>query len=85
MQVLNSNSKDFSWRTVVKGQQSTNPACFKHYMRALSHMLTVTALHIKLVSDHVYNREKCGNLINNSDIFWVTEWLKGRDKYFGNK
>jgi len=48
-------------------------------------MLTVTALHIKVGSDHVYNREKCGNLINNSDIFWVTEWLKGRDKRFGNK
>jgi hypothetical protein len=54
-------------------------------MTALSHMLTVTDLHIKLRSDHMYNREKSGNLINNSDIFWVTEWLKGRDKCFGNK
>jgi hypothetical protein len=48
-------------------------------------MLPVTALHIKLRSDHMCNREKSGNLINNSDIFWVTEWLKGRDKCFGNR
>ena len=69
MQVLNGNSKDFSWRIVVKCQQSLKPTCFKHYMRAVSHMLTVTALYIKLGSDNVYNREKCGNLINDSDIF----------------
>jgi hypothetical protein len=70
---------------VVKCQQSMKSICFKHYMRALNDMLTGTALHIKLESDHVYNREKCGNLINNPDIFWVTEWLKGRNKCLGNK
>jgi hypothetical protein len=54
-------------------------------MEAISHIFTATVMHIKLGSDHVYDREKCDNLTNNSDIFWVTEWLKGRDKCFGNK
>lgn len=70
---------------MVKCQQSMKPTCFKHYMEAISHIFTATVMHIKLGSDHVYDREKCDNLTNNSDIFWVTEWLKGRDKCFGNK
>lgn len=54
-------------------------------MKALSHIFNVTAVHSKLGTDHVYDREKCDNLINNSDIFWVTEWLEGTNKCFGNK